>query len=258
MGDALRNGAKLEMNHRVVEVLYEGEEVTGVKVRTSGGAKTLEADLVVLAAGGIGTPMILQNSGMEAGTHLFADTFVNTYGVVEGAQFGPELGMATIVDEFHDSEGFILSPFMEGPIDMLTNRISLSKKLQSRNLSRLVGVMAKTKDEPNGVVRADGGIEKPVPRIDSEKIESGYQRSRALLEAAGADPKSIFRSHIRAAHPGGTAGIGRVVNREQETEVSGLFVSDCSVFPETPGKPPVLTIAALSKHLAKRLAEEHL
>jgi choline dehydrogenase-like flavoprotein len=242
----------------VLEVLRRGGEVKGVKVQTPEGVKELESDLVVLAAGGIGTPVILQNSGVAAGTHLFADTLINTYGVVEGAQFGPELGMATIVDEFHDSEGYILSPFMEGPLDMLTNRIPLGKRLQSRNLGRLVGVMTKIKDEPNGVVRADGGIEKPVPQVDVEKIERGYQRSRVLLEAAGADTKSIFRSHIRAGHPGGTAGMGRVVNREQETEVSGLVVSDCSVFPETPGKPPVLTIAALSKHLAKRLAEEHL
>jgi choline dehydrogenase-like flavoprotein len=258
VGDALRNGAKLETKHRVLEVLRRGGEVKGVKVQTPEGVKELESDLVVLAAGGIGTPVILQNSGVAAGTHLFADTLINTYGVVEGAQFGPELGMATIVDEFHDSEGYILSPFMEGPLDMLTNRIPLGKRLQSRNLGRLVGVMTKIKDEPNGVVRADGGIEKPVPQVDVEKIERGYQRSRVLLEAAGADTKSIFRSHIRAGHPGGTAGMGRVVNREQETEVLGLFVSDCSVFPETPGKPPVLTIAALSKHLAKRLAEEHL
>ena len=107
MGDALRNGAKLEMNHRVVEVLHKGGAVTGVKAQTPGGPKTLEADLVVLAAGGIDTPVILQNSGVEAGAHLFADTFINTYGVVERAQFGPELGMATLVDEFHDSEGFI-------------------------------------------------------------------------------------------------------------------------------------------------------
>ena len=76
------------------------------------------------------------------------------------------------------------------------------------------------------------------------------------MEAAGADPKSIFRTHVRAAHPGGTAGIGRVIDKEQETEVSGLFVSDCSAFPETPGKPPVLSIIALSKFLAKRLADE--
>ncbi len=258
IGDALRNGAKLETKHKVLEVIHRGGEVNGVKVQTPDGVKELESDLVVLTAGGIGTPVILQNSGIEAGSHLFADTFINTFGVVKGANFEPELGMATIVDEFHDSEGYILSPFMEGPMDLLTDRIPLSNKLAFLNTGKLIGVMAKTKDEPNGTVQSDGTIIKPVPPVDAEKVEKGHQRSRVLLEAAGVDPKTIFRTHIRAAHPGGTAGIGRVINKEQETEVSGLYVSDCSVFPETPGKPPVLTIAALSKHLAKRLAEEHL
>jgi choline dehydrogenase-like flavoprotein len=258
VGDAFRNGAKLETKHRVLEVLHRGGEVKGVKVQTPEGVKELESDLVILAAGGIGTPVILQNSGIEAGSHLFADTFINTFGNVKGANFEPELGMATIVDEFHDSEGYILSPFMEGSLDILTDRIPLSKKLAFMSTSKLIGIMAKTKDEPNGTVQSDGTIIKPVPPADAEKIEKGHERSKVLLEAAGADPKTIFRTHIRGAHPGGTAGIGRVINKEQETEVLGLFVSDCSAFPETPGKPPVLSIVALSKHLARRLAEEHL
>jgi len=258
IGDALRNGAKLKTKHKVLEFIHGGGEVKGVKVQTPEGVKELESDLVVLAAGGIGTPLILQNSGIEAGSHLFADTFINTYGAVKGANFESELGMATIVDEFHDSEGYILSPFMEGPMDLLTDRIPFSKKLAFMSTSKLVGVMTKTKDEPNGTVQSDGTIIKPVPPVDADKIEKGHQRSKVLLETVGADPKTIFRTHIRAAHPGGTAGIGRVINKEQETEVSGLFVSDCSVLPETPGKPPVLTIVALSKHLARRLAEENL
>ncbi len=258
IGDAFKEGAKLEVNHRVQEVLHNGGEVKGVKVQTPEGVKELESDLIVLAAGGIGTPVILQNSGLEAGTHLFADTLITTFGSVKGANFEPELGMASIVDEFHDSESYILSPNMEGPLDLLTDRVPLSKKLAFINTGKLIGVMAKTRDEPNGTVHPDGAINKPVPPVDAEKIEKGYERSKGLLEAAGADPKTIFRTHIRAAHPGGTAGIGRVINKEQETEVSGLFVSDCSAFPESPGKPPVLTIVALSKHLARRLVEEHL
>jgi choline dehydrogenase-like flavoprotein len=258
IGDAFRNGAKLETKHKVLEVLHEGGEVKGVRAQTPEGVKELEADHVVLAAGGLGTPVILQNSGLEAGTHLFADTLITAFGSVKGASFEPELGMAAIVDEFHDSEGYILSPAMEGPLDLLTDRISLSKRFAFMKTSKLVGVMVKTRDEPNGTVQIDGTIIKPVPPVDADKLEKGYQRSRVLLEAAGVDPNTIFRTHIRGGHPGGTAGVGRVINKEQETEVSGLFVSDCSAFPESPGKPPVLTIVALSKHLARRLVEEHL
>ena len=161
--------------------------------------------------------------------------------------------MATIIDAFHDTEGYILSPFMEGPLDLLTDRIPLLRKIDVRSYSKLIGVMTKITDLPNGRIYPDGSFEKPMLRVDREKIDKGFSRSRLMLEAAGVDPKSIFCTHIRAGHPGGTAGVGRVVNKELETEVSGLYVCDCSVFPVTPGKPPVLTIIALGKYLAKQL-----
>ena len=254
LGESFKNGAKLKMDHRVLEVIHKGGQVKGVKVQTPEGVKEIESGTVILSAGGIGTPIIMQNSGLEAGSHLFADTFVNTFGVVREAAFRSELGMATIIDEFHDSEGYILSPFVEGPLDLLTDRIPLTRKLITRNLRKVIGVMAKTRDSPNGKVNADGSILKPVPEIDQAKIDKGYEKSKLLLETAGADPKTIFRTHVRAAHPGGTAAVGREIDENLETEVSGLYVCDCSAFPDTPGKPPVLTIIALAKYLAKKMA----
>jgi len=62
---------------------------------------------------------------------------------------------------------------------------------------------------------------------------------------------------VRAGHPGGTAGIGRVVNADNETEINRLFVSDASVLPKAPGTPPVLTIIAISKRFSKKLASEY-
>ena len=41
-----------------------------------------------------------------------------------------------------------------------------------------------------------------------------------------------------------------------ETEIKGLFVCDASVLPISPGKPPILTILALSKRLADYLKKE--
>ena len=256
IGDCYKHGAKLLTNHHVETLLTQGDQVKGVKARTPEGIKEIEAETVVLAAGGLGTPVILQSSGLEAGSHLFADTLVNTFGIVKDASFGSELGMATIIDEFHDSEGYILSPTMEGPLDLLTDRFPISKKHVILKLNKLIGVMAKTRDTANGTVFADGSFEKPVPQVDMEKIDKGYERSKELLLATGVEPKSVFRTHIRAGHPGGTAGVGRVVNSDLETEISGLYVCDCSVFPEAPGKPPVLTIVALAKYLAAKLAPD--
>jgi choline dehydrogenase-like flavoprotein len=58
---------------------------------------------------------------------------------------------------------------------------------------------------------------------------------------------------IRGAHPGGTAAIGEVVNKNLETRIKGLFVSDASVLPTSPGLPPIVTIVALAKRLSKLL-----
>jgi choline dehydrogenase-like flavoprotein len=41
-----------------------------------------------------------------------------------------------------------------------------------------------------------------------------------------------------------------------ETDIKGLFVADASVFPSAPGAPPILTIIALAKRLAKYLASQ--
>lgn len=254
IGEAFKNGAKLKTSHRVSEVLHSGGQVKGVKVQTPDGVKEFESSRVILAAGGIGTPIVLQRSGIDAGSHLFADVFIDTFGIIKDSTFSSELGMATIIDEFHDSEGYILSPFMEGPLDILTDRVPLARKLNARNRHKMVGVMAKTRDLPNGTVNPDGSFTKPVTEVDQQKIDDGFERSRLILETAGADPKTVFRTHLRAGHPGGTAGVGRVVDENLETMVSGLFVCDCSVFPDSPGKPPVLTIVALAKYLAKQMA----
>nr|MDO8043843.1 GMC oxidoreductase [Candidatus Baldrarchaeota archaeon] len=48
------------------------------------------------------------------------------------------------------------------------------------------------------------------------------------------------------------------MNVDQETEISRLLVSDASVFPVSPGAPPVLTIVALSKRFSKKIAPEYL
>ena len=253
IGEAFKNGLKLKTNHKVIEILHKSQEVFGVKVRTQDGIETIESDKVVLAAGGIGTPIILQNSGIDAGSNLFADVLIDTFGVIKNADFKSELGMATIIDEFHDSKGYILSPYIEGPLDILTDRIPLRRKLNARNVGKMVGIMTKIKDLPNGSVKADGSIMKPIVKTDQMKLDEGFEKSKLILETIGVKSNDVFKSHLRAAHPGGTAGVSRVVNRELETEISGLFVCDCSAFPDSPGKPPVLTIVALSKYLGKKV-----
>jgi len=72
----------------------------------------------------------------------------------------------------------------------------------------------------------------------------------------GVRPQDIFITRPRGAHPGGTAGIGRVVNNRLETEIKNLFVCDTSVFPQSFGLPPILTLLALSRWFAKNVLLE--
>jgi len=93
-----------------------------------------------------------------------------------------------------------------------------------------------------------------VTENDRRKLDRGDQIAREILLKAGVGPSTLYTTRVRAGHPGGTAGISRVVDRELETEISGLYVSDASVLPTAPGLPPVVTLVALSKRLSKRLA----
>ncbi len=228
IGDAFKAGAKMILNTSVERVLHSGGEVKGVKVHGPQEVYEIEAGNVILSAGGIGTPIILQKSGLtNAGGNLFVDLFVDTYGMVDD-KMGNEAGMATLIDEFHSEHGFILSPVLDTPLHMFLYLPILRKSIALRR-ERLLGVMTKISDEDSGNVDADGTIRKTVTRSDGEKLRRGIQISTDIIAHAGSNPKSIFTTAVRGAHVGGTAGIGRVVNREQETEISRLFVSDCSI-----------------------------
>lgn len=252
---ARKAGAKLLDSTSVHEILHTNKEASGVRVSSTQGRSEIKAQTVILAAGGLGTPVILQNSGLEAGKGLFADLFINTYGLVDQAQYRDELGMATLID-LHDEEGFILSPMMDTTLDMFLY-LPLFKKWNSRRRHRMLGLMAKTTDDMAGTVDETGTIHKPITPDDYKRINRGKQLSSEILTHAGASPQSIFSSPIRGAHVGGTASIGTVVDTHLETKVSRLFVCDASVLPQTPGKPPVLTIVALAKRLAKTLLAEY-
>ncbi len=256
LAEARKAGATLLTETPVQEVLHQKGEATGVRTATTQEAPEITAQTVILAAGGLGTPPILQHSGIPARNGLFADLYINTYGLVDAAQYPSELGMATIID-LRDKEGVILAPFVDSPLDMFLY-LPLFQKGNARRTHRLLGLMAKTTDDAVGTVDENGVIHKPLTTDDHTRLDKGKQLSTEILVQAGADPQSIFTSPVRGAHPGGTASIGTVVNTQLETEISRLFVCDASVFPTTPGKPPVLTIVALAKRLAKTLVTEYL
>jgi choline dehydrogenase-like flavoprotein len=252
LNKAIDSGVSLMEGMNVTKVLISKGRVRGVEGYNQSGEKTvILADLVVLSAGGIGTPIILQNSGIKAGKKLFLDLFNVTFGVTKEQGSSRELTMAAV----SHNKGFILSPFIDAPFALasvvpLPLRRYLKIMLLHKNM---LGIMVKIKDDSVGKVHADGKIEKKLTKGDLSKLRKGAEIAKKILIEAGVDPQTVITTNVRGAHPGGTAAVGEVVNKDLETKIKGLFVCDASVFPSSPGLPPIVTIIAIAKRLAKKL-----
>lgn len=250
--EAIHQGAEIMTETWVDHVLIDHGKVKGVVGKSPAGEVTIHAPSVILAAGGLGTPVILQRSGMsEAGSNLFIDTLINVYGTTKDLNLVHEPQMALVDLQFHKEEGFLLSPYINLPRQTRLIEGGVRGSIMSAN--HTLGIMVKTRDDGAGRVFPDGKVSKPVTADDQKRLDRGGKIAEEILVKVGADPKSILVSTPQGAHPGGTAAIGTVVDGNLQTRVDGLFVCDASVLPSAPGLPPIITIIALAKWLAKRL-----
>jgi choline dehydrogenase-like flavoprotein len=158
--------------------------------------------------------------------------------------------MATLSEH----EGFILSPFLDTPL-VLASVVPVPLRLyfKIKQRERTLGIMVKIKDDCVGRVHKNGVVEKTATKDDLSLLEKGTNIAKDILINAGVDPQTIITTKLRGAHPGGTAAIGEVVNKNLQTKTKGLYVCDASVFPESPGAPPIVTIIALAKRLGRFL-----
>ena len=254
LDQAGEHGANIVYNTTAQQVILQNGKSKGIIALGPQGQTKIYSDTVILAAGGFATPIILQRSGIKhAGTGLFVDLFINTYGLSNnGLSQINEPPMALFNDDFHKDEGFILSPFVN------PWKIGRFAELGTKGLSlpsnRLLGMMTKIADESSGRVFEDGKVSKAVTIKDREMLRKGSSIAKEILVKMGASENSILVSKPQGAHPGGTAAIGIIVdNQLQSKEIDNLFVCDASVLPIAPGLPPILTIVALAKRLSKTL-----
>ena len=253
--DAVESGATLVTRARVDRVLIEGGRCVGVEGRVGGRAFTAHAPTTVLAAGGIGTPRILQASGFaDAGVGMTMDTTAMVYGFSPERGTGYDPPMTWSWENLN--EGYMLSTLVDPWLlyPMITALKGLTYPLYWPRWGRLLGVMIKLKDEISGGVFPDGSISKPLTESDRARQGRAELMCREILKKAGADSGSIFMTPLRGTHPSGTVRIGSMVDKDLQTAREGLYVCDASVFPEALGRPTVLTILGLAKRLAKRLA----
>ncbi len=256
--EARQHGARLETRMRVQQVLSKDGRVTGVRGVGRSGDFWVEAERVVLAAGGLSNPPILQASGFpDAGQGVIIDPLVLTYGVYPGRGSGPDMPMGTGTMDLVD-EGIILMDCID-PWPLYLFGLFMGGGLKGipnmRYFPHTLGIMAKMRDEFSGWVKLDGSVSKPLTDNDQRLIARGMELSRNILVRAGCDPVSIVSTPPRGAHPAGTVRIGDQIDTDLQTPMAGLYVCDSSVLPERMGMPPVFTIVALAKRLvAEKLA----
>jgi len=253
--DMVAAGGEIVNRADVQAVAVEDKTAVGLRAAVPGGMLEVEAKVVVLAAGGLGTPIILKRSGIdEAGRGLFVDPLVFVTGVSRGRGTcqGPPMSVATY--EFMD-EGFLLSDLIDpwGLWIVMALRKNPSRIFDFFRYRRQLGLMVKIGDEHRGEIRADGGVSKPLTDRDNKRLERGAEISKKILIRAGCSPRSIMVGPVRGAHPGATAPIGKVVDQNLETRIRNLFVSDASVLPEALDRPLVLTLISLSRRLSDHL-----
>jgi choline dehydrogenase-like flavoprotein len=251
--EAVMNGAVFIERAKVKKVIVENGKAGGVEFTRRGVKHRAFAPIVIMSAGGIGSPVILRRSGIKAaGYDFFYDPLITVMGTVEGLKGGREFPMAAGVHM--EDEGYLMTDMT---VPALIHMGFAAGGFNFRKLfahPRTLTIMIKAKDALSGRVTDGGGVRKGLTRGDEQKLMAGYARAREILRNAGA--RDIYKSWYVASHPGGTVKVGHLLDSNLQTEYENLYVCDCAAIPEAWGLPPTLTLIGLGKRLAKHLAGE--
>jgi choline dehydrogenase-like flavoprotein len=248
---ALSNKATLIDRAKVKKVIVEGKKAKGVEYVKDGKTEVAYADKIIISAGGLGTPLILRESGIKnAGYNFFFDPLIVARGTLDGINV-PRSEVPMSAGMHFSKEGYVMTDITEPYAISIVNSLMRFKLAQLFKDKKTLKVMVKIRDDLAGKLDDSGNIVKALTRDDNHKLDSGYEVAVKILKRAGA--KNIHKTAVAAAHPGGTAKIGEVVDSDLKTEYDNLYVCDCSVIPEPWGLPPTATIICLGKRLGKHL-----
>lgn len=251
--EAVRYGATLINNATVTKVLTEDNKVVGVEFLQKNKSNNNQpqqvfANKVVLSAGSLSSPQILQESGFSGfgKRGFYCDPCFLVMGFLPGMKgvdlFPGSMGNMNPIDGLLIGDGCLSRTFYRGFV--LGER--KFRKLFSHGKSISVGVMLH--DEPGGELGDDGCYYKEFTDVDKRKLEQGGQLAEEIIRNAGG--KDIFRGKLAASHIGGVLTIGEMVSSQLETECGNLYVCDNSIIPAHVRGPPTLSLVCLGKHLA--------
>lgn len=256
--EAIHHGSRLLLRTKVDRVLSESGRAIGVRARGPGGWIDILADTVIVSAGGLGTPPILQRSGLyDAGTGFVvdfgrfvcgpSDTQPSRYEIPAACGLNLAEEGIVLVDAAPKPLLYAAMLGLSGPRTWL----ALPKVLQTK---KTLGILMMVKDALVGRINLDRSFSKPVDPASWSKLNHGTVLAEEILERAGVKRKDIITTAPFAAHQLGSVRIGGLLDENCQTPIRGCYCMDGSVIPEAWGLPPMVTIVALGKRLSKHLA----
>lgn len=235
------DGIRVITNCKVERLEIGDRQVKRVIARQGLRTVSFEADVVVLAAGGLGTPQVLSQSGIECQQRLFVDPVLCVAAPMAGVRQNRQLLMSFVSSK----EGYIISPYMDW-LSFFFNR------QWRKPMDGMVSLMIKMADEERGSVER-GKVRKTLTAKDQDILKQGVADCREILLKMGAREEDLVLGTLNSGHPGGMLPL---TPSEAETLhhshlPDNLYVADASLLPHSLGLPPILTIMALAKRISK-------
>ncbi|HEX3736200.1 MAG TPA: GMC family oxidoreductase N-terminal domain-containing protein [Solirubrobacterales bacterium] len=296
---AVAAGARVRAGVDVRRVLVEDGRAVGVECRSGGGERparefTVRARRAVIAAGGaLGTPELLQRSGLGGGAvghnlHVHPACWV-------GARYAEEVrGWEGVMQSYYldqwESHGVLLeatfTPLAFGGAWLAGSGAAHQQAMLDFDHVGSIGVQLT--DLSTGRVRLGTGGQMrasyDLTRDDASRVAFGIARAAEVHFAAGAtevypnvarvkvlgpgDLASFEATRFKPAelrlegfHPMGTARIatdprqGACAPDGSLHGTRGVYVADASLFPTALGVNPMMTIIAFAKQVARQVAD---
>ncbi len=238
---ALDRGAHLVTRCTVTRVVVHEGRATGVVARRGWRTEFLPADLVVLAAGGLGTPAILDNSGIGCERRLFVDPVLCLAAPCRGASQDNEIAMPFVVQQ----DGYLLSPYLDYVSYFFRHD-------WHEPLNDTLSLMIKIADSSDGEVTRHGA-RKTLTDRDKKRLTEGTEKCLKIFEEMGIQRSAVVVGTVNAGHPGGMLPLrGEDMKTFHSPRLpENLYVADATLFPASLGNPPMLTIMAMAKRVSK-------
>jgi choline dehydrogenase-like flavoprotein len=239
VSQAAKKGAVV-IDHCAVKKIYIKNN-RAIGVFTNRGLLT--ADLVIVAAGGFNTPVILENSGIKTDKTLFVDPVLCVAVKYTDALQNNEISMPFAVQ----MDGYIISPYF----DQLSFFFNKKWRIPGKDI---LSLMIKLADTEKGTPK-----NKILTKKDRQKLDQGVNQCKKIFSKLGVNPDDAFLGTLNAGHPGGMLPLtpDEASSFHNPRLPENVYVADASLFPSSLGNPPMLTIMALAKRISSIISMKY-